>query len=403
MKQESLPQICTEPIFIIGAPRSGTSILAWSLAHHDQLWTSHESHLLDELIRDDHLWEAFQRAKSRPGGAWLQAQGVEWAEFLKYLGFGLNALFTSRSQGKRWIDQSPSHTTMVEFVADMFPGAVFLHMLRDGRRVVDSMVKFAGRNDDLTIASYVESRQLPQWATGDFREACKTWSLFTERSMDFCAGNPARCLTIVNEKLMANPYKGFREIHQFLRLPHNTEPAKYFHLAQVNSSYQSNASFPYIQDLDPLKDKAFIMATPDSVPAGGDSGTMTISWSTGDGSRGQVYMSVNGGPEQLFTEGEENDVDTPWIDKRATYEFRLYAGTEHTSLLDTITVARSDETTQSNSTSRLDSSERAGLQSLSEPWKDWTPEQNAIFLAEAGPTLVRYGLVTEDELQNSLT
>jgi hypothetical protein len=397
------PRTCSHPIFIIGAPRSGTSILAWSLAHHDQLWTSHESHILDELYSDGHLYRAFDKARSRPGGTWLQAQGVEWSEFLRYLGFGFNALFTSRSQGKRWIDQSPSHTTMVEVVADMFPGAVFLHILRDGRRVVNSMINFADRNSDAAIAGYAKSGQPPHWATGDFREACKTWRHFVESSMDFCASNPTRCLTVVNEELSANPYKGFREIHEFLSLSHNTKPARYFRLARINSSYPSNDSYPTQQDLDQVNSEAFIMATPNPVPAGGKSGNTTISWSTGDSSWGQIYVSIDGRPEQFFTEGPTNDAEVPWIESGSTYEFRLYAGTEHSALLDTITVVRSDETTESSSNSRLDSSERAGVQNLSEPWKDWTPEQNAIFLAEAGPTLARYGLVTEDELKSSLT
>jgi hypothetical protein len=147
--------------------------------------------------------------------------------------------------------------------------------------------------------------------------------------MDFCASNPTRCLTVVNEELIANPYRGFREIHEFLRVPHNTQPARYFHLARINSSYQTDASHPTLQDLDQLNSKAFMMATPNPVPAEGESGSTTISWSTGDSSWGQIYASINGRPEQLFTEGPANDAEVPWIESGCTYEFRLYAGTEH--------------------------------------------------------------------------
>ena len=45
---------------------------------------------------------------------------------------------------------------------------------------------------------------------------------------------------------------------------------------------------------------ATIRATPNPVPAGGGTGTTTISWTTGDGSEGQVYVSENGQAEQLF-------------------------------------------------------------------------------------------------------
>jgi hypothetical protein len=45
---------------------------------------------------------------------------------------------------------------------------------------------------------------------------------------------------------------------------------------------------------------ATISATPNPVPAGGGTGTTTISWTTGDGSEGLVYVSENGQAEQLF-------------------------------------------------------------------------------------------------------
>src|SRR5207253_4877727 len=99
--------ICSHPIFIIGSPRSGTTILAWSLAQHNQLWTSDESQILWDLFGDGRLDKNYQRA-GRADGSWLRKQRIEKAEFLCFLGLGLNALYTSRSQGKRWIDQTPS-------------------------------------------------------------------------------------------------------------------------------------------------------------------------------------------------------------------------------------------------------------------------------------------------------
>src|SRR5262245_30168089 len=105
--------ICSNPIFIIGSPRSGTTILAWSLAQHSELWTSDESQILWDLFGDGRLQKNYQR-QNRPDGSWLRKQGIEKAEFLKFLGLGFNALFTHQSQGKRWIDQTPVYTLMAE-------------------------------------------------------------------------------------------------------------------------------------------------------------------------------------------------------------------------------------------------------------------------------------------------
>lgn len=78
---------------------------------------------------------------------------------------------------------------------------------------------------------------------------------------------------------------------------------------------------------------ATITASPNPVPLGEKTGTTTISWNTGDGSVGQVYLSKDGAPEAIFASGTPGSVAAPWIEAAATYEFRLYAGTEHTKLL----------------------------------------------------------------------
>jgi hypothetical protein len=87
---------------------------------------------------------------------------------------------------------------------------------------------------------------------------------------------------------------------------------------------------------------ANLEATPNPVPYGAGPGVATISWSTGDGSPGWVYMSKDGGPEQLFAGGAEGSQDAAWIDTGTTYEFRLYTGMERTTPVAVVNVARSD-------------------------------------------------------------
>jgi hypothetical protein len=252
--------LCPDPVFIIGSPRSGTSILAGALAQHSALWTSAESHVLHELYGTGYLesdgWgvpladRAFHKAKDRPEGTWLGEQRVERAEFLEYLGIGFNALFTSRSGGRRWIDQTPVYTLMVEVLADMFPGARFLHILRDGRRVVNSMVHFLEAvNPDLKVGME-KAGSLPPWAT-EFRAACQTWATFVERALAFDERCPARSLTVVNEELVRDPDAGFRAILDFLGGAPEPGPAQFFRSNRINSSYRNDSQDPaWIQRLD---------------------------------------------------------------------------------------------------------------------------------------------------------
>lgn len=75
---------------------------------------------------------------------------------------------------------------------------------------------------------------------------------------------------------------------------------------------------------------ATITASPNPVTTGEGSGTTTITWNTGDGTAGQVYVSEDGGAETLFSAGPTGSVPAPWIRAGKTFDFRLYAGTEHT-------------------------------------------------------------------------
>ncbi len=94
------------------------------------------------------------------------------------------------------------------------------------------------------------------------------------------------------------------------------------------------------------KVEAHLTATPNPVPAGNGLGTTTITWDTGDGTLGQVYVYVpkTGAAEQLLTAGPRGSVDAPWIGALATYEFRLYSGQDRTRLLRTVEVTRTPVT-----------------------------------------------------------
>lgn len=227
--------VCPDPIFIIGAPRSGTSILAWSLDQHSEAWTSLETNFLFELFGNGEL-DRIPYAQ----GKWFEEHSVERAEFLSQLGLGFNALVTSRSKGKRWIDQSPSYTLIATALAEMFPGAQFIHIVRDGRKVVNSM----------TNSGFRET-----WAT-DFSTACRTWAQFVAAGAQLAEALPERCMTIELEQLSSERETGFRAILEFLRLPYEDGPSLFFRDYRINSSFQADSSSaePYQGPVDPWKD-----------------------------------------------------------------------------------------------------------------------------------------------------
>lgn len=228
--------VCPDPVFIIGSPRSGTTAVAHALGAHSGLWMSGESDILYHLFGDGLLEHAFGLSKSFPGGRWLNAEGVERDEFFAYLGLGLNALFTSRSRGRRWIDHTPLYTLMAEELAALFPGARFVHILRDGRDVVNSMLRFADAValEDVSTAQAV--RDSTAWSR-DFTEACRTWVNHVEHSEALRTKEPGRCLQVAHAQLWEDPEAACRSILDFLWLPYEDGPFDFVKANHVNSSF----------------------------------------------------------------------------------------------------------------------------------------------------------------------
>ena len=69
-----------------------------------------------------------------------------------------------------------------------------------------------------------------------------------------------------------------------------------------------------------------LSAAPNPVALQAPTGTSVISWSTGSGAVGQVWLSVNGAPEVLFAQGPSGAQAAPWISVNRNLRFTLYEG-----------------------------------------------------------------------------
>jgi hypothetical protein len=103
-----------------------------------------------------------------------------------------------------------------------------------------------------------------------------------------------------------------------------------FFFAGCNLSKIPEATAP---SASPEASTATITASPNPVPVSQAPGTTTVTWNTGDGSAGQVFVSEGGAPDRMFASGPSGSVAAPWIQAGTTFEFRLYAGTEHAKVL----------------------------------------------------------------------
>lgn len=238
-----LDGICSDPIFVIGSPRSGTTALGEALGKHPDLWASKESYVLHQLYGQGRAERVWSHHWERTNPNWLRAEEVDRAEFLAFLGLGMNALYSSRSGGLRWIDATPLNTSMVDEIAAMFPGAYFVHIIRDGRLVVRSMGGFLRMLERLWGS--VPAAEVPDWMS-DFSSRCETWAGYVSTALEFERSTPDRCVAVRNEDLLADPRAALAPILDFIGASANDGPADYLAASRINSSFRGED--PELQD-----------------------------------------------------------------------------------------------------------------------------------------------------------
>ena len=225
----------TDGVFIIGCPRSGTSVFSWALAQHANFWTGPESDFLITLFGRGRLHDAYKQAFDRSDAGWLRKQDVGYTEFAANIGLGAETLFASRADGARWIDATPGHTLMVPALLHLFPGASVLHIIRDGRAVVSSMISSGFK---------------AHWAS-DFPTACRTWVHYVRKGLEAAATNPDRILEVRHENLTRRPRSELKRIFAFLGEQPSERSVDLITTKRINSSYGNRAAGDIKQPKDP--------------------------------------------------------------------------------------------------------------------------------------------------------
>lgn len=132
-------------LFVVGCPRSGTTWVQRLLASHPCVKTGQESDVFDLYVGPQlRAWQLEQReAQGGRGGVGLGAYFTE-DQFLTLLKDYARQLMRPMTEelgpGDLFLEKTPSHVLFVNEILCLYPEARFIHVLRDARDTVASLL-----------------------------------------------------------------------------------------------------------------------------------------------------------------------------------------------------------------------------------------------------------------------
>ncbi len=153
-------------IFVVGSPRSGTTLLRLLLDAHPHISCGEETHFLRALEvivgRDWPLLASY----GLPREWWLARIRGLYGDF--------QAEVLGRTGRSRWAEKDPTYTLLLPFIEELFPDALYVHLLRDGHDVVASFrdrwgYRSAARAARSEWARYVTAARALQARVGERR------------------------------------------------------------------------------------------------------------------------------------------------------------------------------------------------------------------------------------------
>ncbi len=261
----------TQPLFILGKQRSGTTWLANQLSQHSQI----------AAVRNDHhggLLESayFSHIAGRYGDLSQKTNYVEFAEvmavsdLMNILGVDKDFLYSlwpttyegvfqtvmerhAQKKGARyWLDKTPEHTLMIDKLAALYPDAKFVAIVRNAHDVMRSSM---GRY----TAGTRQRRYILTRGTLNLAQHNKEIRRFAERS--------ERIHILQFEAMKQDPGAVLQDVCRFLELP--------FEADLLIEAYRPNTTFREGRKRDKALSKSdekavdFVMALGSYVPLSG--------------------------------------------------------------------------------------------------------------------------------------
>jgi len=234
-------------VFIVGRGRSGTTLIRAMLTSHTELAIPNETHFIVPMSRDRRIVRedatvdigAFlAKVKRQPG-----YHNMELDDDLVTQRFNdarpdtypdavrlLFRIYADKEMKPRYGDKTPIHVLHVEYLAELFPEARFIHLIRDGRNVTLSNLEL-------------------DWGPESVWEGAVYWKRFVNEGRGAGAKlGPERYFELRYEDVLEDPERNVRKMCDFVELEFDPVMLRYFErtktISGADETHHQNLSKP---------------------------------------------------------------------------------------------------------------------------------------------------------------
>jgi hypothetical protein len=215
------------PLLVIGVRRSGTTLLRVMLDRNSQLALPDESYFVPQLaarhpgpIEVDRFVDDLRRIGTlREWGIAAERVRSRLREGMP-AGVAIAAVYETYAadRGKgRWGDKTPMYMQYLPLLERLFPDALFVHLVRDGR---DAALSFLAMKPGIVTRTWAHPRSVADFAC-QWRSEVEAASLLGVRV------GPARYREIRYEALVSDPERELRGVCTFARLTYEPDMLRY--------------------------------------------------------------------------------------------------------------------------------------------------------------------------------
>ncbi len=195
-------------VFVVGCPRSGTTWLQRLLASHPRIRTGQESNLFTQYVGPQLKdWRLAAEPRFRGGhGLGCYFTEEEFIPILRsYLLRLLEPMVAHLGPGEFFLEKTPSNALYLPEILELLPRARVIHVLRDARDVVSSMIS--------------REAWLSAWAPDNAKDAARWWVRHVRTVWDAATNIPSGQFHEVRyENLSHTPVEVLRGTADFLGL-----------------------------------------------------------------------------------------------------------------------------------------------------------------------------------------